>query len=154
MKTIAKYLSIVAVLALVIGSMLVVARRPAPINRQTDVALLRGEIQRLQSKVSALENRIGELQKSAAQNTATHPFILQVTNTLPPTAPFIHIPRYQPPISSDFADPAHPPKIWGEGECNGWKYYIIPLNGSPADISSTAQPIGLASLPNSGYNRR
>jgi hypothetical protein len=154
MKTIAKCLSIVAVLAIIIGSMLVVARRPAPINRPADVALLRGEIQRLQSKVSSLENRIDELQKAAAQNTATHPFILQVTNTLPPTAPFIRIPPYQPPISSDFADPAHPPKIWGEGECNGWKYYIIPLNESPADVSSAAQPIGLASLPNAEYTRR
>ena len=150
MKTIAKYLFIVAVLALIIGSMLVVVRRPAQSNRQTDVALLRGEIQRLQSKVSALENRIDELQKAAAQNTATQPFILQVTNT----PPFIQVPGRQPDISRDFADPNHPPKIWGEGECNGWKYYVIPLNGSPADPSSTAQPIGLASLPNSGYNRR
>jgi hypothetical protein len=150
MKTIAKYLSIVAVLALIIGSMLVVIRRPAPINRQTDVVLLRGEIQRLQSKVSTLENRIDELQKAAAQNTATQPFILQITNT----PPFVQVPGRQPVISRDFADPNHPPKIWGEGECNGWKYYIIPLNESPADVSSAAQPIGLASLPNAEYTRR
>jgi hypothetical protein len=150
MKTIAKYLSIIAVLALIIGSMLVVMRRPAPINRQADVALLRGEIRRLQSKVSTLENRIDELQKAAVQNTPTQPFILQVTNT----PPFVQVPGRQPDISRDFADPAHPPKIWGEGECNGWKYYIIPLNGSPADISSAAQPIGLASLPNAEYTRR
>jgi hypothetical protein len=44
-------------------------------------------------------------------------------------------------LEQGFADPNHPPKIWGEGECNGWKYYLIPLS---ALQGGAATPIPIA----------
>src|SRR5579871_3202193 len=92
---------------------------------QPDVAQLKKEIAGLQGKVKALEEKADKLEKE--KNV---PILVK-----PPTASFLPNAQSEPVLpgngsllSGEFADPAHPPKIWGEGECNGWKYYVIPLS--------------------------
>lgn len=71
----------------------------------------------LKERVAGLERRVAELEK------------LLVARDVPPQQPLRIIPSPQldlvPPLS-----PGENPKVWGEGEINGLKYYIFPLNAA------------------------
>ena len=140
MKKIFLPLGAATVAALLATACVMTKRRPQT-QDQAEVARLQTEIERLQSNVKSLQHRVDELQAAEAISAMPAPYVLHLTNSAPrlqrPINPF--------DISGQFADPNHPPKIWGEGECNGWKYYIIPLNtheGRPTEtISAAPQPL-------------
>jgi hypothetical protein len=96
---------------------------------KTEVEELTSRIASLQSKVTALEVRLAKLEKPSTSITWSP--------ALPAIAPsqsgvIVRTPGASS-ISGAFADPNHPPKIWGEGECNGWKYEVIPVTARLVD---------------------
>jgi hypothetical protein len=101
------------------------------------------DLDQLQKRITALESRIKSLER---QLESPGPL-----NCAPQIQPRI---QAQPPGSSGllplqdifrpFVPPpegnAQRPKIWGEGEINGWKYYVIPCAGG-SEVSSEAVPL-------------
>jgi hypothetical protein len=96
------------------------------------------DLDRLQEKITALESRL----KNLEQQRQT-------------PAPLIYAPRVQPQIQTppmEFTHPFSPPsaensrrpKIWGEGEINGWKYYLIPC-GTRDGASPEVAPVKVVS---------
>ena len=80
----------------------------------TEVSQMRDEIKRLQAKVELLEYRTKNLESTVEQLKRSHA-----------PAPL----TFQAPAPSLPVPPAHsspPPTIWGQGEVNGWTYYIVP----------------------------
>ncbi len=61
---------------------------------------LRKQVKELEVRIKALEERVKQLEAKSG--------------------PVVVVPAPGPPS---------PPKIWGQGECNGWSYYVIPLSG-------------------------
>ena len=128
MRKIPVLLSGLAVVFVIVSVLAAGTKKTGPTKPESEVAELRKQVEELQSKLSVLGEKLEKLEKA--------------TNA-PPTTPFIlkrftggglnFVPGNSAPITGNFADPNHPPKIWGEGQCNGWKYYVIPLrNDSPA----------------------
>jgi hypothetical protein len=81
-----------------------------------DVSKLQDDIKRLQAKVEMLEFRTKGLETTVAQlkrspSPAPAPMSLQSPATS---------------LSFPTVQPSQPPKIWGQGEVNGWTYYIVP----------------------------
>jgi hypothetical protein len=95
------------------------------------------DLDRLQKKITALESRV----KSLEQQRQT-------------PAPLNYAPRVQPQIQTppEFLHPFSPPseensrrpKIWGEGQINGWKYYLIPC-GTSDGASPKVAPLKVVS---------
>lgn len=77
------------------------------------LAEMRNEITDLRARIQTLEGRIKSLELTVAQSKRPVPKPLFVpapgSSLLHPTAP-----------------DSKPPKIWGQGEVNGWTYYIVP----------------------------
>ena len=80
----------------------------------TDVTKLQDDIKRLQAKVEMLELRTKGLESTVEQMKRSH--------TLAPLS-FQGAP---PSLSVPSIKPSQPPTIWGQGEVNGWTYYIVP----------------------------
>ena len=118
MKNIGFAMSGALVLGLVFTALSQVDKPSPPSASDKQVAELTKQVRSLQEKIKTLEERLDRLEK--------------VKNTASAVSPPLVIPPalgHQRSIQGYFADPNHPPKIWGEGECNGWKYYVIPLSG-------------------------
>jgi hypothetical protein len=111
-------------IAFVIATVLAADRKSDVPPAQPEIAELKRQISALKGKLKALEGKVDKLEQSKNAPVANSPRVLVIPRN--GQQQFI-LPGHNPPISSEFADPAHPPKIWGEGECNGWKYYMIPL---------------------------
>ena len=77
---------------------------------------LAARIQVLEGKVKQLEAKSGSL--GATPNVGP--------GNLPPRFRLFPWPPSNPPAA---LLPGHP-RIWGQGECNGWPYYLIPLAAS------------------------
>jgi hypothetical protein len=94
---------------------------PAP----TEQSQMRDEIKRLQAKVEmldyrtkSLESTIEQLRSSVEQLKRSHtPTPLSLENPAPAPAPSMSAPGTRS---------SKPPTIWGQGEVNGWTYYIVP----------------------------
>ena len=109
---------------------------PTPAETSAKVEELAKQVDSLQGKVKELEQRLAKMEKVKINPLG---FTAPVA---PLQTPTIVLPRVFPNLNSlenSFADPSHPPKIWGEGEFNGWKYYTIPL--------STTERGGATELP-------
>jgi len=81
-----------------------------------EVSEMRDQIKRLQAKVELLEYRTKSLESTVEQLRRSHtpaPAPMSLQLPAPPSA--------VPPLHS-----SQPPKIWGQGEVNGWAYYIVP----------------------------
>jgi len=79
-----------------------------------EVSQMREEIKRLQAKIELLEYRTKNLESTVEQlkrSQAPAPLNFQGP------APSLSV----PPVSAP-----KPPTIWGQGEVNGWTYYIVP----------------------------
>jgi hypothetical protein len=113
-------------------------KHSAQATPKTDLEELQKQISSLQSQVKTLEDRLANLEKHGA--IITLPPSLSVPAPRQGVATGTNSPFS---ISGAFAAPNNPPKIWGEGECNGWRYYIIPLSAQRTD---PAAPIGLAHI--------
>jgi hypothetical protein len=110
-----------------------------------EIEELTARIASLQSKVKTLEDRLAKLEKTGA--IMALPQSLSSTNPLR-RSEVIGNPE-SPSLSDAFADPSHPPKIWGEGECNGWKYYMIPLTAQNSTSSHSVNPVIIPQSPGS-----
>ena len=78
---------------------------------------LRKQVKELEVRIKALEERVKQLEAKSGP-----------VGVVPSPGPPGHPPgvRIIPPPQPG---PPSPPKIWGQGECNGWSYYVIPLSG-------------------------
>ena len=84
----------------------------------TDVSQMRDEIKRLQAKVELLEYRTKSLESTVEQMKRSHtPSPLTLNMTAPAAAPSLSAPGTRS---------SQPPTIWGQGDVNGWTYYIVP----------------------------
>jgi hypothetical protein len=108
-------------------------------NDKAQVQELAKQVDSMQAKIKELEQRLVKLEKEKEK---------AIVSVMPPaTTPTIVVPRLLQQrdfLGSNFADPSNPPKIWGEDECNGWKYYMIPLS---ATGQGAATEIPLATAP-------
>jgi len=96
------------------------ADSPAPkSNEADDIRELRAQITQLRAEVQTLQQRTQSLESTVAD--LKRPQMPTPLNLQPGagghSAPSIVIPS---PQSS------RPPTIWGQGEVNGWTYYIVP----------------------------
>jgi len=106
--------------------------RQTTIIRSSDEenAALKMEIQRLNARLAALEQRLVALEK---QSRRTPQVITNFQFTLPPQNADPQ-PRQGVIIPKGGVQPERkPPNRWGEGEVNGWKYYKIPLGSAAAE---------------------
>jgi TolA-binding protein len=84
---------------------------------QTGVQELRSQITELRAKVQSLESQTRILQSTVDQ-------LKQSQQSHVPAPLSLQIPA--PSASLPLASSSHPPKIWGQGEVNGWTYYVVP----------------------------
>ena len=116
-------------------------KQPTLAEANATIQQLNKQVDSLQAKMKDLEQRLAKVEK--AQNTpiaTLAPLIggqgIVVQPFVPPRAV-----RQPDAIENKFADPNNPPKIWGEGECNGWKFYTIPISATERGL---AEPIPAA----------
>ena len=87
-----------------------------------ETGALRQQIEQLQARLQKVEARLAQLESATSH---APPRFEVVPN--PPGAPpsgFIPAPKFKGPSLS-----SPPPKIWGEREINGWRFYLIPCGG-------------------------
>ncbi len=98
------------------------------------------ELRQLRAKISALESRVATLEKKLQQSApSVQPPLLRVEPPAiaPPRQPIIPQPGlFGQPLPGE----GQRPKIWGEREINGWKYYIIPCRDGSATATEIQQP--------------
>jgi hypothetical protein len=110
-------------------------KHPLPSTPDKQVAELTGQVRSLQEKIKTLEQRLERLETAEGRTGAvTPPLIFQPSR------------ENQDSIQRYFADPSHPPQIQGEGECNGWKYYFVPLSGRENPSGNPIAPALLTGL--------
>jgi hypothetical protein len=89
--------------------------KPAP---KSEAAQMRDELNALKAKVELLEYRTKSLELTVHQ--------LQ----RPRAQTSLSVPAPTPPPGTSWFIPStiesKPPTIWGQGEVNGWTYYIVP----------------------------
>jgi hypothetical protein len=84
------------------------APAPAMSAMQTEVSDLKAQVQSLESRLKSLESTVSRMQQPHLV-----PLVTPDTKSIFPPA----------------AEP-QPPKVWGEREINGWKFYIVPCDQS------------------------
>ena len=84
---------------------------------QNAVQELRGQIAELRAKVQSLENQTKNLESTVEQ-------LKQSQSRVPTPLSLLQSPV--PAASLPLASSSRPPTIWGQGEVNGWTYYIVP----------------------------
>ncbi len=99
------------------------------------------QIDSLQAKVKGMEQRLAKVEeKQKAPVVAPVPISGGPGGALQQLLLPHAIPQ-RDRIEDNFADPNNPPKIWGEGQINGWKFYTIPISSNER---GTAEPIPVA----------
>jgi outer membrane murein-binding lipoprotein Lpp len=90
-------------------------------EKQQNTSSISKKIEELTAQVKALESKVKRLEQKTAQ--FEHPPITPPSQVLPslPNAGVI--------------GSTEQPKIWGQGQCNGWSYYVVPLQADSAAIS-------------------
>jgi|SRR5438105_2714099 hypothetical protein len=104
MKTKLIKISVTAAGLIAVSSILFAADSPSPKDDSVEIAGLKQKVAQLEERIAKMEKKLGE--KPASRLT----------------------PPANPPAKNDL-DQNPPPKIWGEGQVNGWKYYVVPLGG-------------------------
>ena len=133
MKT--RFLVLTTAAALVAGALAFAGTEPDKHSPETG-------LDRLQKKISALEPRVKSLERQLeAPGSLNYPPQVQPriqaqppngSGLLPPQE--IYHPFVLPPEANE-----QQPKIWGEGQVNGWKYYLIPCVNS-SGVPTEADP--------------
>lgn len=100
------------------------------VQTKPNIEQLTGQIGSLQAKVKTLEERLQKMEQAGI--IVTLPSAPRAGGA-PTQGTMIPWPANNIVIPGAAVDPNHPPKIWGEGECNGWKYYNIPLSAHDSD---------------------
>jgi hypothetical protein len=110
-------------------------KHPLTSTPDKQVAELTGRVRSLQEKIKTLEQRLERLETTKDRTgVVTPPLIIQPSR------------ENQNSIQGYFADPLRPPQIRGEGECNGWKYYFIPLGGRENPSGNPIAPAFVSGL--------
>ncbi len=78
---------------------------------RTQITELRAEVETLRHRTQSLESTMEDLKHSRVPT----PLNLQPNPGLPSPSTLIPTPS-----------PSRPPTVWGQGEVNGWTYYIVP----------------------------
>jgi hypothetical protein len=86
-----------------------------PQKDQDAILELRGQISELRAKIQGLESQTRNLESTVAQLKQSR---------VPTPLSLLQAPASPQPLPS--ASRSHPPKIWGQGEVNGWTYYSVP----------------------------
>jgi hypothetical protein len=88
--------------------------KPAP---APDVSEMQNEVSNLKAQVQSLEGRVKSLESTVVRMQQPHlmPLVVPNSNSSFPTPP---------------AGEPRPPKVWGEREINGWKFYVVPCEQS------------------------
>lgn len=117
MKTRIVAVSVVSSLCLVATLLFSADLSPNRTPAADETGPLRKQVKELEGRIKALEERVKQLEAKSGP-------VVVVPAPGPPGRPpgGRIIPPPQP-------GPPSPPKIWGQGECNGWNYYFIPLSG-------------------------
>ncbi|MDB6112470.1 MAG: hypothetical protein JWR69_4220 [Pedosphaera sp.] len=126
MKTIPRLICVVGIGCVIVAALAADRKHSARANPKAEVGALTEQIRSLQTRVQALEQRLQKFERA---------------EIMPAMGALIQSPNGIISVPNAVADPGHPPKIWGEGECNGWKYQLIPLRGSDSDTWAKADPI-------------
>jgi hypothetical protein len=82
-----------------------------------EIGELRTEVSDLKARVQSLQDQVKSLESTVARMQQPH-----------------LVPLIAPDTSSHFVTPPtsepRPPKVWGEREINGWKFYVVPCEQS------------------------
>jgi len=89
-------------------------------NSGCDVQALQKQVAELEARVKGLENRLEKLESAGKPAASRSP----APGVPPPT---MGLPGADLPTTGFPAHGRQNPKIWGQGEVNGWTYYLIPL---------------------------
>lgn len=90
-----------------------------------EVRVLRQQVEQLQTQVRTLEERLARVESSKAAPPAPR---FEILPRSPGAPPAIVIPPQSPlPDRS-----GQQPKIFGQGEINGWPFYFIPCDAKQA----------------------
>ncbi|EEF58489.1 hypothetical protein [Pedosphaera parvula] len=108
-----------AIIACAITRLTADEKQPNEAKSNKRIEELASQVKSLESKLNTLEQKLSWLEQR-------------------PTAPIL--PPAQIPPGVNVSSSASP-KIWGQGECNGWNYYIIPLKTGNKAPSPTVQII-------------
>lgn len=89
-----------------------------------EVRVLRRQVEQLQTSLKALEQRLAKVESA-------RPSVLPRFEVLPRSSnapPVIFLPHQR----DSFERSGESPKIWGQGEINGWPFYFIPCDAKQA----------------------
>ena len=109
-------------LSLAVGVVLI-SLAPDPVGGKKDAESdtlrdLRAQITQLRAEVDTLRHRTQSLETTVDDLKRSHlptPLNLQ---------PSVGVPS--PATLNPSPNPSRPPTVWGQGEVNGWTYYIVP----------------------------
>ena len=83
------------------------------------------EIKELKSTITSLEREIKELEKRMQSVESRDKWVIQ-----PKVHPWPgHSPTHQKPWGAvqPIIPKSNQPLVWSQGECNGWTYYLVPV---------------------------
>lgn len=102
-----------------------------------------GETEQLRQRVRELEARVQALEGKVRQFEAKPgpPIIVPSPGPGQPPPRFRIVPPLPPgTIVRPPPGASSQPKIWGQGECNGWPFYVVPLNSDAGAGPASAAP--------------
>jgi hypothetical protein len=101
-----------------VGLMLLPAETTKKPDANTEMRALRQQIEQLQSRFKTIGDRLTKLEAVRSRAVSR----IEVLPYPPGASPPVVVPS-QPGVPNRSGQP---PKIWGQGEINGWPYYLIP----------------------------
>ena len=90
-------------------------------DADSEVRALRQRVEQLQARLRKLEDRFTKLESVKPRSVPA----IEVVPNPPSVPPSIFIPS-QPGVQNRSGQQ---PKIWGQGEIDGWPFYLIPCGG-------------------------
>lgn len=109
-----------------------------PVSGET--SQLRKQVKELEARVRVLEGKVRQLEARPGPQ-----FLIPPPGPGNPRPPAFRMIPPPPPGTIVRPPPGAPgqPKIWGEGECNGWRFYLVPVG----DGAASAGPAGTPPVP-------
>ena len=106
----------------VVSAMLAANGPCEPRNTDGDVQALQKQVAELEARIKTLEDRLEKLESPGKPPLASLP-------RLAARPPKLNQPGASVPMPGFLPRNGQRPKIWGQGEINGWTFYYIPLGG-------------------------